>query len=574
MTTAISFESLLIATVTGLERREVLSGSPIIVLEGPSLTGKSSFLHCLLYPLGLGKPGELSRAIRQNVERVETGLALGESRFRFVRRLQQRTNQIEVFDAHGGERVEVLDVTERAGTAPSTFLFAHMGLTDLLEGVTVRSGTGARPPAFADILPFLYADQASVASDIHGHRAHDTERRLFFELFMGLLDSDVQRAESDLASLKATISARKKELRALEAFVDVTVKSFDDIVTELDTAKAEEQEAVLEIARLKALMPPAPIPAPPPITPGPAKKPNDGPQAAFCPHCAADLRERDVADDCCPLCLEPHRTEPGHPPTVGRPTGHPRPPHDQRTLQALLDARQALGDARARIQYYTELLKPHQRLDQLRATITRQREEAAQAKADLEQLRKLAERNTARLEVLNEMFVEFVALVDPPHFEAVAGLDPETYLPSIAGDTTKQMAPGLLETANVVFRAALLRYALLEGHTYFPSTLILDSPQGQRGAAKDDRDYARRLYSIFTTLLETRGDLPGFAGAAMETPKFQLIVVDNGIPPNIRGIKRITLSYDDPLIPGVEYEPRGEDENALNSSKLDQPRTP
>lgn len=46
-------------------------------------------------------------------------------------------------------------------------------------------------------------------------------------------------------------------------------------------------------------------------------------------------------------------------------------------------------------------------------------------------------------------------------------------------------------------------------------------------------------------------------------PKFQLIVVDNGIPPNVRRVRRIKLSYDDPLIPGVEYEPHeSEDDQA------------
>lgn len=213
------------------------------------------------------------------------------------------------------------------------------------------------------------------------------------------------------------------------------------------------------------------------------------------------------------------------------------------------------GNARALIQHYTALLRPHQRLDQLRSAITQLTAEADQAQIEYNELRSVATKRTERLEVLNEMFVEFVNLADPPHFEAAAELDPETYLPSIAGDTTKQMAPGLLETANVVFRAALLRYALLERHTYFPSTLILDSPQGQRGAAKDDRDYAQRLYDIFVKLLDSRKDLPGFTGASIALPKFQLIVVDNGIPSNVRGIKRIKLSYDNPLIPGVDYEP-------------------
>jgi AAA domain-containing protein len=146
------------------------------------------------------------------------------------------------------------------------------------------------------------------------------------------------------------------------------------------------------------------------------------------------------------------------------------------------------------------------------------------------------------LHELSDLFKEIVEHTQLPWYQE-ARIDDRTYLPIVNNGSFEGLSSGGMKTVvNVAYHLALLTHGLVHSDLLIPGLLIVDSPAKNLGVSKNDRDQADRLYRRIAAL-----------AAAYEQP-FQVIVADND-PPSVSlpVARRIDLSYERPLIPGVTH---------------------
>lgn len=551
MTTTMRFDELFFTTHEGKVRRESFRDASLVSITGPSQAGKTSFLDCLLYPLGVGGRRDFQRAVRENVAWIETTVTIERQRLRLVRSLARQPNRIEASDARSGEKLALLDTSGTHGPTPSQWLFEQMGWSKLLAGVEVRNGTIVGAPCLSDVAPFFYIAQHDIDQQVMRHERRDQTRRTLFELLMGLSDADVESAKNLESRLKNKLSTKRAELRRLDGFVSKTSRSLEDLTRQLETEREAQTAAEGQLKQLRVTTNGSTLPTTQVLN----RSSNPVSPQWACPRCHTDLTVRSTPQGCCALCLEPipsagaSQRSTSITAPAAQALGKPSP------AQAMMDAHGRLERARESITNITEMLAPHRELGRLRTEIAKLEIEKAVATEAVKQARHDVASRDGKLADLSDTFTDTVTVLKPPYFQHRARINVESYLPEIANDDFATMGSGMRVTANIAYHAALLRHALTAGDTWLPSILIIDSPQRNLGANRTDRAHASRVYQMFQDLKQSRGDLPGYTGSSMTSRPFQLIVVDNDVPGDITGgVRHIKFSHDEPLVPGVHYE--------------------
>ncbi|GAA4925666.1 AAA family ATPase [Actinoplanes utahensis] len=162
--------------------------------------------------------------------------------------------------------------------------------------------------------------------------------------------------------------------------------------------------------------------------------------------------------------------------------------------------------------------------------------------------RRRLEENRDRIVELGEIFDEEIRELRFTGYRE-AGLDGQTYLPVINGDSFDRLSvSGASKTlANDAYYLANLAYSLSSSEYLMPDVLLLDSPRTSLGNTPDDIAAGQRLYERMYLL-------------SLAYPGCQIIVADNGLPPLERELSRainlITLTYDEPLLRDVPHPGR------------------
>ena len=184
--------------------------------------------------------------------------------------------------------------------------------------------------------------------------------------------------------------------------------------------------------------------------------------------------------------------------------------------------REALS-ALARIQLSHDRLRGEFSLiDQLEAEQETRRAQARQH-AELEPLDSV-------LPALDDIFQHVVQGIDLPHATGQARLDRESLLPLVDEQAFSQRGGGARSAVSIAYSLTLLTYSLENRLAKLPSLLMIDSPQKNFGANKDDKALGHRVYQRF---LDYMAELRGSGNRQLHTD-FQLIIVDNDIHTDIR----------------------------------------
>lgn len=526
MTTTLLFEGHSIETYAGHQRTEDFRGKSIVSVTGPSGSGKSSFLQTLLYPLGTDP--RFRRAVRENVSTVATTVNLGGASYRLLRSIGRSSSLIKVYEGNSGERLLTLDIKGRQGPPPSQWIFEQMGIDKLFADA--RLGRNGGPASIEDLLAVFSINQDDIDRQIMRHRTHDSARKTMLELLIGLADTDVEAAKNRLSDLQARRNDLKRKVGAIEDFHDRTEIDADVLREELREATEQARLAAQRLKELKARRAQA------------CKGGRGGRRNwAHCPACRSDLRDRDVPEGDCRLCLSEHGDRSGSASAESWDSSEAEP-----TSEELAEAEAENARLDERVKGLKRALKPHQALANLRDQLNRLEAECTEAAAAFAQAKIAASANRERLHELNARFLDVVRELRPPWFERNARIDFETYLPIVEGDDFDGLGGGVRGTITIAYHVTLLSYALITGATYLPNILIADSPRRNLGSNAVDKALARRVYEHFQTFRDLRAGLP--------TRSFQLIVADNDLP-NIAttDVHRIKFDHERPFVPGVEY---------------------
>ncbi len=171
-----------------------------------------------------------------------------------------------------------------------------------------------------------------------------------------------------------------------------------------------------------------------------------------------------------------------------------------------------------------------------------------------------------RITELSEMFCSVMEYYHQPWYKS-GRIDRDNYLPVVNGLPFEDLTAGsggLPTLVNGAYHLAGLIFSILRKESLIPRFLIIDSPRKNLGAKRDDKNANAQVYRHYRMLSGTYGD------------NFQLIVVDNEVPSGFADFVELTLSYDAPLIPGVEHPGEGKvetigDDAEEGSSQLSLP---
>jgi hypothetical protein len=103
-------------------------------------------------------------------------------------------------------------------------------------------------------------------------------------------------------------------------------------------------------------------------------------------------------------------------------------------------------------------------------------------------------------------------------------------LPLVDEQRFGQRGGGARSAVSIAYSLTLLTYTLENPLARLPGLLIIDSPQKNFGANRDDKALAHRVYERF---LDDASLMKDVEGGKFYRP-FQLIIVDNDIHPDIR----------------------------------------
>lgn len=207
-----------------------------------------------------------------------------------------------------------------------------------------------------------------------------------------------------------------------------------------------------------------------------------------------------------------------------------------------LSARVAAADARIRA--IDNALAFWARFRDLAARVTELEARHTNAKAAADAAHRALDARRSIVDELSEAFDDQIRRLEPPWYEG-ALINVKTYLPELNGAAFETLSGGEKTMVNVAYHLALLTVALARRDSKLPALLVIDTPRKNLGAGYD-QTYAERIYRQVVALADT------YRGT------FQLLIADNDPPPtSIVDSAVIALSYDDPLVPGVEHPGEG-----------------
>ncbi|MFF3869573.1 AAA family ATPase [Micromonospora sp. NPDC001898] len=399
--------------------------------------------------------------------------------------------------------------------------------------------------------------------------------------------SDLVEAERRLEEAKrmagAEISADQEGLR----------KRISTLRTATADAEAERTLAQVAVDRGRALLAQLELDALRAQREAEAHNSISGLEFAVCPRCLQSVSGRDLDPGLCLLCVQPQPSRSGskrrsdHEASVNRllaqkeearillkqdedyltewgnqvnrlreqlteAAGDLERQADPRQIFPSIDqASEAAADrerARARLRDIERFRDQWEQYEGLESRVRRfvQQLEANRSQQVYE--RRRLEENKYRIVELGEIFDEEIRELRFTGYQE-AGLDPQTYLPVINGDSFDRLSvSGASKTlANDAYYLANLAYSLSSSEYLMPDVLLLDSPRTSLGNTPDDIAAGQRLYERMYRL-------------SLAYPRCQIIVADNGLPPLERELSKsmnlITLTYSKPLLQDVPHPGR------------------
>ncbi|MDG4833992.1 AAA family ATPase [Solwaraspora sp. WMMD1047] len=193
-----------------------------------------------------------------------------------------------------------------------------------------------------------------------------------------------------------------------------------------------------------------------------------------------------------------------------------------------------LSRIRASVAALTRVQDAHRRLREQYDQISGKQKEQEERRrrnvgsADLERLEDV-------LSAINGIFESIVKGIELPNATGQARLDPESLLPLVDEQAFTRRGGGARAAVSIAYSLSLLTYTLENGLARLPALLMIDSPQKNFGANKDDKALAHRVYERF---LDYMGERSSWRQVGLRRP-FQVIIVDNDLHADIR--KRITV---------------------------------
>ncbi|CCH18323.1 AAA family ATPase [Micromonospora lupini] len=223
----------------------------------------------------------------------------------------------------------------------------------------------------------------------------------------------------------------------------------------------------------------------------------------------------------------------------------------QQIFPSIDQASEAAADrerARARLRDIERFRDQWDQYDELESRVRRFGQQLESNRVQQTSERQRLEENRYRIAELGEIFDEEIRELRFTGYQE-AGLDPQTYLPVINGDSFDRLSvSGASKTlANDAYYLANLAYSLSSGQYLMPDALLLDSPRTSLGNTPEDVAAGQRLYERMYRL-------------SLSYPACQIIVADNGLPPLERRLSKsinlITLTYPEPLLRDVPHPGR------------------
>ena len=139
---------------------------------------------------------------------------------------------------------------------------------------------------------------------------------------------------------------------------------------------------------------------------------------------------------------------------------------------------------------------------------------------------------------LNGSFRKIIRGINLPNSTGGARLDPATLLPLVDEQEFQRRGGGARAAVSIAYSLTLLTYAREQADAKLPAFLMVDSPQKNLGSNKHDTALSRRVYERFIDYMSEVS-----ADERFRRP-FQLIIVDNDIPPDIaRRMKVVSFDH-------------------------------
>ncbi|MCP2331266.1 hypothetical protein [Actinoalloteichus caeruleus] len=215
-------------------------------------------------------------------------------------------------------------------------------------------------------------------------------------------------------------------------------------------------------------------------------------------------------------------------------------------VDAIAAATGELAALSAQISALTRLRAPHDQLRRLERDTERDARKLKEMRERHLQLSAQLVRPGDALERLNSLFRQIVHAFDLPWATGRARLDPETWTPLVDDQDFGQRGGGSRTAVSVAYSLALLLYALEQpADFHLPHLLILDSPQKNLGRNSHDQALAARMYRWMADYLQDRAAALSGTTSGQRYRDFQLVIVDNAIPAEVRDSFRPTVTFDE-----------------------------
>jgi hypothetical protein len=198
-------------------------------------------------------------------------------------------------------------------------------------------------------------------------------------------------------------------------------------------------------------------------------------------------------------------------------------------VDAIAAASGELAGIRAELASLGRIQGSHHRLGEQFSQIAQME---AEQEARRHQARQQAELEPAEnvLDAVNGIFQRIVRGIDLPYATGLARLDSESLLPLVDEQEFAQRGGGARSAVSIAYSLTLLTYTLENALARLPALLMIDSPQKNFGANKDDKALAHRVYERFLDYMAELSE----SGDHRFRRKYQLIIVDNDIHADIR----------------------------------------
>lgn len=206
---------------------------------------------------------------------------------------------------------------------------------------------------------------------------------------------------------------------------------------------------------------------------------------------------------------------------------------DDRARDSVTPYVEAISHAAAELARIQQELASLDRIQDAHSRLSRQHDEIAEIEKQQAERRHRLVLDSAQvrplqdvLEHLNELFRTIILGIGLPNSTGTARLDPETLLPLVDEQPFHKRGGGARAAVSVAYSLALLTYVREQEDAKLPAFLMVDSPQKNLGSNQEDKALSRRVYQRFI-------DYMSELDTERHKRPFQVIIVDNDIPPDI-----------------------------------------